>query len=419
MNRTLGLMLAGGHGNHLGALTQLRAKAAIPFAGAFRVIDFALSNATNSGLKRIGILTRANPESIVKHIGHGEAWGYMGRTRSLEILPAPRLADGQDWYEGTADAVRQNLAFIDKYPDYDLALIFAGDHIYRMNYDDLVQYHRERNANITVATVTVSVEEASNFGIAMVDHNQRIFDWEEKPGIPRSNLASTGIYVFSIEYLKKVLQEHPGHHFGSDIIPFAVQKTAIYAYPFSGYWRSLATLKKFWLANLDVLDREVGLNPWGWKVYPNVYEESRIGDYTPSYVGQMAQVENSLISQGCVVHGVVKNSILSPGVFVDHGAVISESIVMNQCRIGANARLDRAILDEEVRVGEGAVVGTGKVPGKATAKQPRLEAGLTVIGRGVHLPAGQRIGRHCMIYPGTGEKDFPGKKMAPGTTLFL
>lgn len=417
MNRTLGLMLAGEHGNHLGALTQLRAKAAIPFAGAYRVIDFALSNATNSGLHRLGILTRSNPESTINHIGHGEAWGYTGRTRGIEILPAPLLPDGQDWYEGTADAVRQNMAFLDKYSHCDLALIIAGDHIYRMNYDDLVKFHRQRNADVTVATVNLSVEEASEFGIAMVDHNQRIFDWEEKPDIPRSNLATIGIYVFSMDYLKKVLQEHPGNHFGLDIIPFSVQKAAIFAYPFSGYWRNLATIKKLWLANLDVLDREIGLNPWGWKIYPNVYEENQIGDYPPTYVGQLARVENSLISQGCVVHGVVKNSIISPGVFVDPGTVISESIVMNNCRIGANVKLDRAILDEEVRVDEGAVVGYGEVPPQATANQPLLEAGLTVVGRGVRIPAGQMIGRHCMIYPGIGEKDFPSRKMAEGTTL--
>ncbi len=415
MKKIIALILAGGEGSRLSVLAQARAKPAVPFGGIYRIIDFTLSNAANSGIHHIGVLTQYKPLSLMEHIGNGEAWGFFGRTRRIKILPPRTGKEDSDWYKGTADAVRQNLDFLDSY-EYDAVLILSGDHIYHMNYSDMVKFHRDRDADLTIATMRVPIEEARHFGIAQVDHHYRIIDWEEKPKKPRSNLASMGIYIFSRDFLHKAITKNAGTDFGKHIIPDACQNARTYAFPFSGYWRDVGTLKSYWQTNLDLLSPEAGIDPGKWKIYPNLDEKHRIGDRPPTFVSSNATVQNSLISHGCVIEGNVINSILSPGVYVQRDTVIKDSIIMSGCEIGVGARLERVILDKEVNIGEGACIGEGEaVPNEE--KPHLLEAGLTVIGKHAHIPRKAHIGKHCVIFPYVKINDFPAPILPSGATL--
>ena len=417
MNRTLGLVLAGGKGSRLGILASARAKPAVPFGGIYRIIDFTLSNAANSGLNHLGVLTQYKPLSLMEHIGTGEPWGFVGRTRGVKILPPRTGKSDSDWYRGTADAVRQNMDYIDNYAQCDTVLILSGDHIYYMNYTHLVKFHREKGADLTIATMRVPMEQARHFGIAIVDHQHRIIEWEEKPQKPKSNLASMGIYVFSRHFLNYALEKNLGTDFGSHIIPFAIKEADTFAYPFYGYWRDVGTLKSYWQTNLDLLNPDSGLDPGRWKIYPNLDETNRIGDRPPTYVGSQARVKNSYISQGCVIEGTVINSVISPGVWIQSHAVVKDSIVMPNAEIGEHARVDRCVLDKNVIVGDRARVGTGSMEVQNHETPHLLEDGLTVVGKYVIIPPEAEIGRHCMIYPHIKEKDFPGRKIESGTTL--
>ncbi|MDQ7064523.1 MAG: sugar phosphate nucleotidyltransferase [candidate division KSB1 bacterium] len=416
MKQTIGLILAGGEGSRLSVLAQARAKPAVPFGGIYRIIDFTLSNAANSGVHRLGVLTQYKPLSLMEHLGAGDAWGFFGRTRRIKILPPRTGKKDSDWYRGTADAVRQNMDFLESYPEYDTLLILSGDHIYHMNYSEMVQFHRERHADLTIATMRVPIEEARHFGIAQVDHDYRIIDWEEKPEKPKSNLASMGIYVFSLAFLRRAFQENPGPDFGKHIVPFACEHADIYAFPFNGYWRDVGTLKSYWQTNLDLLSPETGIDPGGWKIYPNLDEKHRIGDRPPTFMGSNATVRNSLISHGCIIEGTVINSVLSPGVYVQRDTVIQESIIMSGCEIGEGAWLERVILDKQVIVGDGARIGEGE-PVPNEEKPQLLEAGLTVIGKHVTIPNKAHIGKHCVIFPHVKAEEFPASIIPSGTTL--
>ncbi|HEX9652764.1 MAG TPA: sugar phosphate nucleotidyltransferase, partial [bacterium] len=348
MISNLVMLLAGGVGSRLSILGHMRAKPAVPFGGMYRIIDFTLSNIMNSGLDFVGVLTQYKPLSLMEHIGTGMPWDFIGRSRGTKILPPRTGQKESDWYKGTADAVRQNIDFIEN-RHADRILILSGDHIYKMDYSNLIQFHDNKKADLTIGMMPVPWEDTIHFGIGITDDDNRIIAWEEKPAKARNNLASMGIYVFSGDYLLSLLRSHKEHDFGKDIIPAALEKDRVFAYPFAGYWRDVGTLKAYWDANMDLLDPEVsGLNLATWGLRTNVEEDGRISDRPPTQFLSKSSVTNSVISPGCVIEGKVVNSILSPGVYVAQGAKVLDSVVMHDSRILAGAEVTKCILDKKV-----------------------------------------------------------------------
>ena len=416
MNSTLVMLLAGGVGSRLSILGYHRAKPAVPFGGMYRIIDFTLSNAMNSALNTVGVLTQYKPLSLMEHIGRGEPWDFIGRTRGARILPPRTGKENSDWYKGTADAVRQNIDFIDHH-DSEHVLIVSGDHIYRMDYAELIAFHDESKADLTIGMMPVAWEETHHFGIAITDEKNRIVAWEEKPEKAKNNLASMGIYVFNTKYLLQMLQSHTEHDFGKNIIPASVESHRTFAFPYSGYWRDVGTLKAYWQANMDVLNPASGLNLADWHLRTNVEEEGRIGDRPPSYISHKARVRNSVISPGCVIEGMVENSILSPGVYVAQGANVVDSVVMHGCRILNGAQLSRCILDKNVSIYENAVLGTGNGEFANREKPEHLSSGLVVVGKKAMVPAACRIGKNTILYPGLSEEDYSSKDVNEGETI--
>ena len=411
----LTLILAGGEGERLSILSQVRAKPGVPFGGKYRIIDFALSNAVNSGLTDVGILTQYAPRSLIDHIGVGRPWD-LDRSRGGVALLQPFIGRGRarDWYQGTADAVLQNLDFIhDRNPE--LVLVLAGDHVYKMDYRPFIELHRLRDADVTCAVRTVPIEEAHRFGILAVDANNFVTDFVEKPADPPSNLVSMGVYVFSWPRLRDLLSpERPD--FGRHILPWMVREgRQVYAYEFGGYWQDVGTVESYWQTSLDLLSDAPGieLNDLGWLIY------TRSEERPPARIGPEARVSRSMISHGCVVDGSVEHSILSPGVRVAAGAEVRDSIVMFDAVIEAGAVLDRAIVDKEAHVGSGARIGTGDDLTPNRDEPERLTAGITLVGKRARVPREVEVGRNCRIDPGVIERDFGGATAVPsGTTVF-
>jgi glucose-1-phosphate adenylyltransferase len=398
----LTLILAGGEGERLSILSQVRAKPGVPFGGKYRIIDFALSNVVNSGLTDVGILTQYAPRSLIDHIGVGRPWD-LDRSHGGVTLLQPFLGRGRarDWYRGTADAVLQNLDFIaDRRPE--LVLVLAGDHVYKMDYRPFLERHHEVAADVTCAVRTVPLSEAHRFGILAVDAAGRVTEFIEKPAKPPSNLVSMGVYVFSWPLLREVLT--PGRiDFGRDVLPAMVTEgLGVYAYEFGGYWQDVGTVESYWRTSLDLLSPkpDIELNDLGWLIYTKSEERP------PARIGPDAVVTRSMVSHGCVIEGSVDHSILSPGVRVENGATVRDSIVMFDAVIGAGAALDRAIVDKESWIGAGAVVGTGDDLRPNRDEPERLYAGLTLVGKRARVPRGVEIGRNCRIDPGVTEPDF-------------
>ena len=411
----LTLILAGGEGERLSILSQVRAKPGVPFGGKYRIIDFALSNAVNSGLTDVGILTQYAPRSLIDHIGVGRPWD-LDRSRGGVALLQPFIGRGRarDWYRGTADAVLQNVDFIeDRNPE--LVLVLAGDHVYKMDYRPFLELHREKGAEVTCAVRTVPIEEAHRFGILEVADDGRVTDFIEKPAHPPSNLVSMGVYVFSWPLMRELLSpERPD--FGRDLLPWMMkERRAVFAYEFAGYWQDAGTIESYWATSLDLLrdDPGIELNDLGWLIY------TKSEDRPPARIGPGASVSRSMISHGCVIDGNVEHSVLSPGVRVEAGAVVRDSIVMFDAVIGPGAVLDRAILDKEARIGAGARVGVGDELTPNRDEPERLYAGITLVGKRARVPDGIEIGRNCRIDPGVVERDFGNaRSVATGTTIF-
>jgi glucose-1-phosphate adenylyltransferase len=402
---TLTLILAGGEGERLSILSQVRAKPGVPFGGKYRIIDFALSNAVNSGLTDVGILTQYAPRSLIDHIGVGRPWD-LDRSRGGVALLQPFIGRGRarDWYRGTADAVLQNLDFIND-RDPELVLVLAGDHIYKMDYRPFIEMHRSMRADVTCAVRTVPIEEAHRFGILDVANDGRVTAFIEKPANPPSNLVSMGVYVFSWPMMRELLSaERPD--FGRDVLPWMVEGgRRVFAYEFAGYWQDVGTVESYWQTSLDLLSDDPGieLNDLGWLVY------TRSEERPPARIGAEASVSRSMVSHGCVVEGTVEHSILSPGVRVARGATVRDSIVMFDAVIEADATLDRAILDKECHIGQGATVGIGDDMRPNRDEPERLYSGITLVGKRARVPRGAMIGRNCRIDPGVTEGDF-GKR---------
>jgi glucose-1-phosphate adenylyltransferase len=415
---TLVLLLAGGVGSRLNVLVKTRAKPSVPFAGLYRIIDFSLSNVMNSGMKKIGVLTQYKPLSLMRHLATGEAWDFTGRSRGVKILPPSTGFRDSDWYKGTADAIRQNLSFIKANPSEEI-LILSGDHIYQMDLFAMVEFHRQKNADITVGMMIVPESQIHQFGAGITNDEGRIIEWEEKPKVSRTNLASMGIYVFNTEYILNLLTEDKEMvDFGINLIPKAIAKDNVFAYPFEGYWRDVGTIQAYWEANMDLLKDDSEITPETWGIRPNPESEQLFADRIPARFAAGSKVNGSMISAGCVIEGEVINSVLSPGVKVGPGCRITDSIIMHDCVIEEGAAVDLAIMDKRVKVGKGAVVGTGVNKGVPNSKYPdHLYTGISLVGKEAEIPPETIIGRNCIINPWSKQEDFSTKVLHDGETI--
>jgi glucose-1-phosphate adenylyltransferase len=415
MSKTMVMLLAGGVGSRLNILVAHRAKPAVPFGGQYRIIDFTLSNIMNSGLERVGVLTQYKPLSLMNHIGSGRSWDLEGRTRSITILPPQTGKKDSDWYKGTADALRQNLDFLTRY-DNENILVVSGDHIYYMDYGPMIGYHQRNRADVTVAMREVPWDQASHFGIGRMDAEGRIDQWEEKPKVPQSNLASMGIYLFRTDYLLKVLTETGVIDFGQHVIPQAIDRDRVFAYPFSGYWRDVGTVAFYFEAHQEMLDPASGLNPEAWGIQTNLEEQGLKGDRPPIFIHRGAGVRRSILAPGAVIEGRVEGSILAPGVRVKKGARVLNSIIMHDGEIGGDAVLDRVILDKKVTVGDRTRI-TGQSPIPNQEFPTHLSEGITLIGKRTVIPAGLTVKGNCLFFPGLRAGDFEREVIEDGTTV--
>ena len=411
MKRVLAVVLAGGEGERLSILSALRAKPAVPFAGKYRIIDFTLSNCVNSEINDVVVLTQYNPRSLNDHIGAGRPWD-LDRSHAGGIrLMQPYIARGRasEWYRGTADAVLQNLNVISEWHG-DTVIVLAGDHIYKMDYQPFIQAHRRRRADVTVAVKRVPIGEAHRFGILALGEDDEVVEWQEKPKQPKSDLASLGIYVFSKRALLNWLDDDRPD-FGGNVIPAMLDGGArVFGYRFDGYWQDVGTVESYWQTQMDLLEEHPALDLYDkdWVIH------TRSEERAPARIGPTASVHRSLISHGCLVAGTVERSVLSPGVRVDPGAVVRDSIVMFDCVIRAGAVVDRAILDKEVQVGPNAIVGMGADYDTPNRQEPgRLNTGITVVGKRAVIPAGVRIGRNVKIAERARKADFGTRKQIP------
>ncbi len=413
------LLLAGGIGSRLNLLVGHRAKPAVPFGGLYRIIDFSLSNVMNSGLTKVGVLTQYKPLSLMAHIGGGEAWDFTGRTRGVKILPPRTGEKDSDWYKGTADAIRQNIDFVENNPS-DQVIVLSGDHIYRMDFDAMLAYHQHKKADITIGMMVVPKRDIHQFGAGIVDDNNRLVDWEEKPAIPRTNLASMGIYIFDTKYLLHTLAQNRDEvDFGMDIIPRAINHDRVFAYPFYGYWRDVGTIQAYWEANMDILRPGSGIAPEEWEIRSNPEYGSRPMDRQAARFAAGCEVRSSMISAGCIIEGTVTDSVLSPGVWVRKGARVHNSVIFHDSIIEENAVVDLAICDKRVHVGAGAVLGHGDQLQVANKLFPKhLYTGISLIGKGAKIPAHARIGRNCRVNFGFEGEDFGGTlELADGESV--
>ncbi|MDO5040253.1 glucose-1-phosphate adenylyltransferase [Clostridium sp.] len=354
------MVLAGGQGSRLGVLTKNLAKPAVPFGGKYRIIDFPLSNCANSGIYTVGVLTQYKPLELNSHIGIGDAWDLDRRDGGVSILPPYQEEKGGDWYKGTANAIYQNIEYIDRYnPEY--VLILSGDHIYKMNYDKMLNFHKENNADVTIAVIEVTMEEATRFGIMNTNEDLTIYEFEEKPEKPKSNKASMGVYIFKWDKLRKYLKEDEldelsSNDFGKNIIPKMLNDNMrMLAYPFKGYWKDVGTIDSLWEANMDLLreENELDLRSNDWKIY------SKNPVRPAQYIGKKSKIKNSMVNEGCKVYGVVENSILSQGVYVGENTIIKDSVIMPNAYIESNVIIDKAIIGSDSIIKEGSLIDNG------------------------------------------------------------
>ncbi len=386
----IAMILAGGQGSRLYALTQKLAKPAVPFGGKYRIIDFPLSNCVNSGIDTVGILTQYQPLVLNEYIGDGSPWDLDRLYGGVHVLPPYQQATGSDWYKGTANAIYQNLSFIQRYnPEY--VIILSGDQICKQDYSDFLQFHKEKGAEFSVAVMEVPWDEASRFGLMVADENDKITEFQEKPKVPKSNLASMGIYIFNTDILVKYLTEdeadpNSSNDFGNNIIPNLLRDNRnMYAYHFKGYWKDVGTISSLWEANMEIMDPEhsgINLFDEDWKIY------SRNSGMTGHKVGANAVIENSMITDGCRIDGTVKHSILFAGVKVEEGAKVEDAVIMGNCVIKSGARVEHCIIAENVVIGSHALVG---------AMPTETEKGVATVGPGVKIGDRVLIGPNAMV----------------------
>ncbi len=416
MPRTVAVILAGGEGRRLSILSQKRAKPAVPFAGKYRIIDFTLSNCVNSGIYHVGIATQYRPRSLHDHIRVGRPWDLDRATGGVTLLQPYLGRSDSDWYQGTADAIHQNLDFIRRPRPQD-ALILSGDHIYKMNYDNILRFHREYQADCTIAVRHVPLDEASRYGVMVVDEDYRVIEFEEKSPTPSSTLASMGVYAFTLDALGQALHDdlgdsHSERDFGKNIIPrMLAQGKRIYAFPYRGYWVDVGTVQAYWEAHMDLLGDEplLDLLDRDWIIH------TRSEECPPVNIRTGATVSHSLISDGCVIEGSVEFSVLSPGVQVERGAVVRHSIIMNDAIIRAGAVVDRSVIDKRVTIGRDVHLGWGHDYTINTLGN--LATGITLVGKNAELPPGLRVGRNCVLTGDLQESDFTAETIPSGTIV--
>ena len=387
------MLLAGGQGSRLYALTKNIAKPAVPYGGKYRIIDFPLSNCVNSGIETVGVLTQYQPLELNDYIGSGQPWDLDRMDAGVHVLPPYQRNKGADWYKGTANAIYQNIPFIERYnPEY--VLVLSGDHIYKMDYSKMIAYHQQKNAACTVAVIEVEMSEASRFGILNTNPDGTIYEFEEKPEKPKSNLASMGIYVFSWNKLRQYLnadEQDPQsqNDFGKNLLPAMLNAgETMVAYRFEGYWKDVGTIESLWEANMDLLDPNVPLDVWepDWKIY------ARTPGQPGHYISPEAEIDNAMITEGCTVRGSVVDSVLFAGVQVDEDAVVDSSILMPGAKVEAGAEVHYSIIAENVVIRKGAVVGA-----KPETVEDKSKWGVAVVGEGVTIGQNAKVGPKAML----------------------
>lgn len=418
--RVVALIMAGGEGTRLSVLSEKRAKPSVPFAGKFRIIDFTLSNCVNSGIFDVGVLTQYRPHSLNSHIGIGKPWDLDRMRGGVQILQPYQARGDTGWYRGTSDAVAQNMNFVYE-QRANVVLVLSGDHIYKMDYTSILDYHQRQRADVTVAVMDVPLEETHRFGIMTTDETDKIVEFTEKPkNRDKGTLASMGVYVFTTEVLQKRLaedsEENPRIDFGKNVIPAMINdyQDRVYAYRFSGYWVDVGTIQAYWETSMELLDPDCDLNLFDaeWII------QTRSEERPPARVGPQARVHRSIVCNGCIVRGTVENSVLSPGVYVSPGAVVRDSVVMNDTWVGPNAVLDKVVVDKQVVIGPSVRLGVGDDMSVANRTQPdKLNTGITVVGKGAHIPPGLSIGRNVLINADRDEEHFPANEVPAGETI--
>lgn len=387
------MLLAGGQGSRLGVLTKNLAKPAVPYGGKYRIIDFPLSNCVNSGIETVGVLTQYQPLVLNEYIGSGQPWDLDSMTAGVRVLPPYQRSRKSDWYKGTANAIYQNIQYIERYsPEY--VVVLSGDHIYKMDYSKMVAFHKEKEADCTIAVIDVPMEEASRFGILNTNEDGSVYQFDEKPKVPKSNHASMGIYVFTWSKLREFLEADEGNpksnnDFGKDVLPAMLEAgERMFAYRFEGYWKDVGTVDSLWESNMDLLNPniELDLNEESWKIY------SRNPVMPPHYISSGAKVQNSLVAEGCNVYGEIDFAVLFAGVYIAPGAVVKDSIIMPNTRIEENAIVQYAIVSENAVIGKGATVGA-----RPEDIENKNEWGIAVVGDGCVIAPGSIVPPKAMI----------------------
>ena len=414
----MAMLLAGGQGSRLGILTKEIAKPAVMFGGKYRIIDFPLSNCINSGVYTVGVLTQYEPLILTKHIGIGTPWD-LDRTNEGVTMLSPFVKGNQgEWYSGTANAIYQNIRFIDSYnPEY--VLILSGDHVYKMDYSKMLDFHKEHHADATIAVMEVSYEDAKQFGIMNTNEEGRIIEFEEKPPVPKSNLASMGIYIFTWKELRQALiQDHEQHEdsdFGKHIIPMLIgEEKNVFAYRFKDYWKDIGTIDAYWQANMELTNTlpEFNLYDEFWKIYTNIEHQP------PQFISETAIVEKALLSEGCEIKGKVYNSVIGPRVIIEEGATVANSIIMQDTVVRTGAVIERCIVSEKCDIGENTYIGQGEnIPHET--KPHIYYSGITAIGAYTTIPDNVVVGKNCEISGETKKDDYQNGKLESGRSLVL
>ncbi len=414
----IGLLLAGGQGSRLGVLTSNTAKPAVAFGGKYSIIDFPLSNCANSGIDTVGVMTQYEPLELNAHMGIGKPWAMDRLNGGLTILQPYLKSENNDWFKGTANAVYQNIEYIDEQnPEY--VIILSGDHIYKMNYAKMLESHKKNNADATISVIDVPLEEASRFGIMNADEYGKIYEFEEKPAKPKSTLASMGVYIFTWKVLREYLisdeaDENSAKDFGKNIIPKMLEdKLSMYAYNFDGYWKDVGTIDSYWSANMDLIERVPSFNLFDkyWKVFtPNPVMPAH-------FIGPNAEAKRSIIAEGCRIYGTVKNSVLFPGVTVEEGAHVENSVICKGTYIGRDTYVNKAIIADGSKLGERVKVGI--FDDTINKEKPDLyNTGISVFARNVTVPDDTQIGKNVVIHKDVDESDYSSKEILSGETIF-
>ena len=411
----IAMLLAGGQGSRLGVLTSKVAKPAVAFGGKYRIIDFPLSNCINSGIDTVGVLTQYQPLRLNSHIGIGIPWDLDRNVGGVTVLPPYEKSTSSEWYTGTANAIYQNLEYMEQYnPEY--VLILSGDHIYKMDYKIMLDYHKANNADITIAAMPVPIEEASRFGIVVTDSDNRITEFEEKPANPKSNLASMGIYIFSWKVLKDALiklKDQNGCDFGKHVIPYCFENNKrIFAYEYNGYWKDVGTLSSYWEANMELVDIIPVFNLYEefWKIY------TKTDAIPPQYVSSDGFIEKSIIGDGAEIYGKIFNSVIGSGVVIEEGAEVRDSIIMQDTVIGKNSKVYKSIIAEEVSIGDNVELGIGDEA--ENVLNPKIyNSGLVTIGECSVIPDNVKIGKNTAISGVTTLEDYKDGALASGGVI--